>query len=230
MALNQTKTNSYDLHTELVLGACMNSREFAEQILFGTALQRGDLPQRNFYPELYDGIVRTLRTPDVAPTPEIVWTNTDKAVDLEGLRNAQRDAQEKSIDAIRSSVSVIIGYADRVETHKYIKSALDDLTVEKNDIESVRNRLIGELSRVRVSETQPSDSASILARFKANLGTGVLSPLPSMIPWIATVTNGGLRKRRMLAIGAPDKSRKTTFMRNILRISFRSERYPIHMS
>jgi replicative DNA helicase len=100
-----------------------------------------------------------------------------------------------------------------------------ETAIEKGEKPSlIRTTLVQEVSNTRAASGQKNDAASILHRMRTT--ATVPSTVKTNIAWLDSVTKGGARVGQLWVIGAPEKSRKTSFVRNVVMNVLRDKGIP----
>lgn len=198
-----------------VLGPCLRgNREDAVDIIYANQVLLNDITSLSPYRETYLGIISVLDIPDAKPSPLMVAREYPAmAGNIDWLRDlaSTRSTKEEAVAAIPMLKNT---------AHKsFVRNLLIKAGKEIDGVESTREfvtSLIEELSKGHNDLTVPTTANNLVADIIEGL-SGYGKVVPTSFMWLNHQLKGGLRPGRHIAIGGGEKSRKTTWLRNIIK-------------
>lgn len=198
-----------------VLGPCLRgNRDDAIEILYTNQVMLNDIANQDPYRDVYLGIIAVLDLPDVQPSPIMVAREYTQLADkVEWLRELA-STQVTKAEAI-GAVPMLKNTAHRYFVTNLLKKAGKEIDSSDNTQDFVTS-LIEELSRGHNNLAVPTTANHIVADILEGI-SGYGKIIPTSFKWLNYHLKGGLRPGRHIAIGGGEKSRKTTWLRNIIK-------------
>lgn len=198
--------NVYVAHAERLLGACLARREdVAVKLLISSGLRSADLPEMKHW-HTYDAIVRALR--ESKPLDPETIAAIDTSLELVWLRGI---ANTDTPSMLEGSIDVVISHADE----RAINMAVDAIVQQRGSAspQEMRSFMMTAAASTRRNNSVPLGIGDILNEPPV---MSHLKPVKTNIEYFDSIFAGGLSTDTSIAIGAPEKNRKTTMARNLL--------------
>lgn len=194
-----------------VLGGLLrNDRTLIERVLFGTSLKADDFEDEK-YAKVYSRIVQHYHE-SLPCTPKVIASEGFfSASELEGMEKYTDATAEEIVEFARA----IVRESDRTNSLNKIDKVRVQLARKGSNPYTVQEDLIRELNQGRRGlSMQDTNVSAILDR--ATTGDHHVFLTRTRMQKLDEALNGGLRSRRLIAIGGRQKGRKTTLAREIL--------------
>lgn len=210
-----SKQSAWELHSQLLVGGLLkNNRKLYEKVRFAEQVSGEDLYPNGSYRAIF-AILDDCYANKLALTPEVVWKESGREIPLDWLTELSRQDLDES--TVISSSRLILDLAARHDKLAAIHEAAREMMDEKKSHIDTSKRLIERLTSRSNVRALPSRGWDILERAKQRADEGEVRHLTNTgIQWLDNMLRGGLREQRFLAIAGNEKSRKTTWVRNII--------------
>jgi hypothetical protein len=211
--MDNKQPSAYELSAREVLASCINAdKDTIAYIIHGTDLKINDLPKGQYRTAF--GLLLNDFEAGLTPSPTSLYGGSNKELNLEWLRGLE-DQSVKTDKAINAAQKCK-GYAVRASTQTVLNDSLVQNLDMKNNPTEIRNDAIRDLSKVGDSTVKNNNMPLIWKEIMDARGQGQQIPYSTNIHWLDHILKGGLRRGRHIAIGAPEKMRKSTWMRNVV--------------
>lgn len=211
----------WEMHSAEIISAVMEDRNIAEELAWRQGLQAEHLTADGIYRVVWKTILEILPEKGMPTTPDIIWTKNQNIIDLGALYQI-KDSYSIGKDHALQSCSEVKRISKRHRQLEAVTKAQVALT-RGDDSDPIITQLVRQLSASDTEVIQSTVIKDIVERINARIDAGeVQSIIPTHIPWLDAMMNGGLRPKRLIAIGGADKSRKTTLLRNIILNTLRN--------
>jgi hypothetical protein len=200
--------------SEVLLSSCLRGdRDDGIAILYTNAIDMHDIVNEDVYRDIYIALSFVLQDPNGSPTPtSLAHANPNLIGQVDRIRELSnlKVTVAESLDAAK----IIKEESSRHYVATTLNNAINEFN-EVNDIEVFRSQLISNLNKRFGGEVSNTTAKGILAEIKAGV-TAYGKATPTGFSWLDKALKGGLRPGRHIAIGGGEKSRKTTWARNII--------------
>ena len=213
----QQQKSSWITKAQRVIGTLLYDREdwFAKAV-YGTGLKVTDMPDTEYFRLTLQTMLEIKQEKVVIITPENIWTYSGKQVPVEWCQEMQGYHNVDLLELV-SDAKLCIRLGERAQRYTVTVAAATNYLDETKDEREITRRLVHDLSIERAVEVRSAKSGAIIDRIREEITKGVQTQVtPTGILWLDAELKGGLRSRRYMALGAREKGRKSTMLRNIL--------------
>lgn len=207
------RQSAYELSAKDVISGCLSlTPDKVSEIFYGVDLRASDMPQGDY--RLALACIAKATLDNTSPNPSVLYKISNQKLNLDWLEDLAE--REISMSRAMESAKQCKEYSIRHST----QTILNDGIVANQDISKnasdVRNSVIQELSAIGDHSVEKQSIFEIMKNIYEKAGSNNDTPFSTNNLWLDYQLSGGLRRGRHIAIGAPEKQRKSSWMRNIV--------------
>lgn len=208
------RQSAYELHAKDVISGCLNlPPDKVAEIFYGVDLRASDMPQGGYY-RLALGCIAKATLDNTHTSPSLLYKISNKKLDIDWLE----DLAEREVTMSRAieSAKQCKEFSIRHSTNNILNDAIVLNQDISQDASTIRNDVIQKLSSIGDHTVEKQTVLQIMKGIFEDTGKNNETPFSTNNLWLDYQLNGGLRRSRHIAIGAPEKQRKSSWMRNIV--------------
>lgn len=211
------QASAWVLKSMRVLGTLLYyNEEWFDKAVYGTGLKISDFPPIEHFRVCFETMLAIRKDKNVLISAENVWTYSGRQCDMEWLGNVQAQHDSDLLELV-SDAKLVVKLGQRAWRLEKAEAAAAAYRDESKDEEEITKRLIQDMSVMRAVEIRDASAHGIIDRIREELNAGIRTFVtPTGIDWLDKELKGGLRSKRYIALGAREKGRKSTALRNAL--------------